>query len=372
MLDSLEGTGLSGVGILPGPIIYPWGVGRHVLDVSDYAGGVFVGPPRPVAQRSIEALGGTYTSPKSEAEANSTPIDGFVLPALAAAGEQRKPTSVATNVAFGPSAVVVFGNDEALAALSEQDRSILNEAAKAAVDIQNATDSNLEAENVGVLCRGGEISFDRASPAQVDALRAKLEPVYQWLREDSATSGLIDRIQQLSESAPADPGIASSIDCPQSAATTAAVAASTQIDGTYSVTTTLEDLKASGAAVIDQVPENWGESVYVVDRGRFAVTQHNDEACTWAYGRYAINGDVVSWTFDGGGGLSPNDRATRPGEHYSLGWSLYRDVLTLSPLEGEPGPLSPGQTWEFQRTSATPDVSALNQQCPPPAEAFAR
>jgi hypothetical protein len=102
------------------------------------------------------------------------------------------------------------------------------------------------------------------------------------------------------------------------------------------------------------------------------VTQHNDEACTWAYGRYAINGDVVSWTFDGGGGLSPNDRATRPGEHYSLGWSLYRDVLTLSPLEGEPGPLSPGQTWEFQRTSATPDVSALNQQCPPPAEAFAR
>src|SRR6478735_8226280 len=60
MLDSLEGTGLTGVGILPGPIIHPWGLSRPVLDVADYEGGVFVGLPRPVVQRSIEALGGTY------------------------------------------------------------------------------------------------------------------------------------------------------------------------------------------------------------------------------------------------------------------------------------------------------------------------
>ena len=131
-------------------------------------------------------------------------------------------------------------------------------------------------------------------------------------------------------------------------ATTAAAAAATPIDGTYSVTTTLEDLKASGAAPIDWVPENWGESVYVFDRGRFATTQHNDEACTWAYGRYAVNGDVMTLDFDGGGGLAPNDRATRPGEHFGFGWSLYRDVLTLSPMEGEPAPAGrPGTRGSF-------------------------
>jgi hypothetical protein len=29
-----------------------------------------------------------------------------------------------------------------------------------------------------------------------------------------------------------------------------------------------------------------------------------------------------------------------------------------------------GRPWEFQQVSTTPDPSALNQQCPPPAEAF--
>ena len=230
----------------------------------------------------------------------------------------------------------------------------------------------MEAQSVGELCRGGEVAFDRASPAQVDALRAKLEPVYQWLREDPATSGFIDRIQQLSDSAPVDPGAATSIDCPHSGQDSAAPAEATPIDGTYSLTTTLDDLKASGASPDDWVPERWGESVYVFDRGRFAATQHNDEACTWAYGHFVVDGDLLTLDFDNGGGLAPNDRAFRPGQHFGFGWSLYRDVLTLSPKEDQPAPMVSGHTWELQRVNSTPDVSALNQQCPPPAEAFAR
>jgi hypothetical protein len=64
--------------------------------------------------------------------------------------------------------------------LSEQDRSILNEAAKAAVDIQNATDSNLEAENVGVLCRGGE-----RSPSTVPARPRSMPCGPSWNRSTS-------------------------------------------------------------------------------------------------------------------------------------------------------------------------------------------
>ena len=135
-----------------------------------------------------------------------------------------------------------------MAALSEQDRSILREAAQATVDIDAGTDSNAEAQSVGELCRGGEVAFDRASPAQVDALRAKLEPVYQWLREDPATSGF-------HRSDPAavrvSAGRSGGRDCHRLSAIRherRGPAAATPIDGTYSVTTTLDDLKASGAA----------------------------------------------------------------------------------------------------------------------------
>ena len=372
MLNDLGGTGLDGVGILPGPISYPWGAGRHLLDVSDYQGASFIGPLRPVSKRSIEALGGTFRSPTSEEDRNSAPIDGFVVPAVEWAGGPREATSVTTNVTFGPLALVIFGNADALAALSEQDRSILRDAATSAGEIQTGTDYTNEAGSVLGLCRSGEVAFERASPAQVDALRAELEPVFQWLREDPATSGFIDRIQQLSESMPADPGTASAIECPQSTQNPSEPAAATPIDGMYSMTTTLEELKASGAPPDHWLSENWGEMNYVFDRGRFAFTQHNDEACTWAYGRYTIDGDILTVDFDDGGGSAPNDAAMRAGEHFGFGWSLYRDVLTLSPKEGQPSPLVSGHTWPLQRMTATPDVSALNQECPPPPQAFPR
>jgi hypothetical protein len=257
-----------------------------------------------------------------------------------------------------------------MAALSEQDRSILREAARSAGDIQKDTDYTDEAGSVLKLCRGGEVTFDRASPAQVESLRVKLAPVYQWLREDPATSGFIDQIQRLSESAAVGPGATSSIGCPQSTEIPATPVAATPLDGTYSWTTTLDDLKASGAPPDDWVPENWGESISVFDRGRFATTQHNDESCTWAYGRYSTDGDTLTLDFEDGGGLAPHDAAHRPGEHFGFGWSIYRDVLTLSSKEGLPSPVVPGHTWTPHRVSATPDASALNQQCPPPARAF--
>jgi len=57
------------------------------------------------------------------------------------------------------------------------------------------------------------------------------------------------------------------------------------------------------------VSKNWGESVFVFDRGRFATTNHNDQACIWAYGRFALNGDTMIWDFEDGGGQAPNNAA---------------------------------------------------------------
>jgi len=89
-----------------------------LLDVSDYGGGTFIGPSRWVTKRSIEALGGTYRTPTSEADQNSAPVDGFVVPAVERVGNPGGATSVTTNVTFAPLAQVIIGNAAAMAALS--------------------------------------------------------------------------------------------------------------------------------------------------------------------------------------------------------------------------------------------------------------
>jgi hypothetical protein len=76
------------------------------------------------------------------------------------------------------------------------------------------------------------------------------------------------------------------------------------------------------------------------------------------------------WDFEGGGGESPNDATNKPGEEFGFNWSLYRDVLTLTKKDGMTAPMPDGNHWKFQQVNAIPDPSALNQQCPPPAEVF--
>jgi hypothetical protein len=55
----------------------------------------------------------------------------------------------------------------------------------------------------------------------------------------------------------------------------------------------------------------------------------------------------------------------KPGEFFAWHWSLYRQVLTLRPIE--PRDLS---VQEWQRVSSTPSKAALSDRCPPPKPAF--
>ena len=106
----------------------------------------------------------------------------------------------------------------------------------------------------------------------------------------------------------------------------------TEIDGVWTMDTDMS------AADPDYFDENWGHWVFVLDRGRFAITQENETSCTWGYGTYAVNGARMSWTFEDGGGIAPNNATNRPGSTSSSASALYRDTLSLSPVEGEVSP----------------------------------
>ena len=370
MLAALDGSGLTGIGILPGSMRHPVGIKRDLVDVSDYQGASVATAPGAVVERSLRTLGAI---PKESmlGGANIAGFDGIDEQIASVAENQHDDhaRSMTTNVAFGPRPLVIFGNAAALAKLTDQNLAVLQQAARASIDRKAGHDDAREKEDLGVLCRRGAITFDLASQAQVKALRSKLEPVYRWLRQDASTATFLDRIVQLADSTPISPVTAAGIDCaatsqsvarPESSAAAAsaprgdsppATTWPTAVDGTYFGRTTLDDLNAAGIPPDAWVPENWGDAVSVFDRGRFATTQHNDQACTWAYGRYAIDGDVMTWTYEGGGGKSPNNAFNRPGEQFGFGWSMYRDVLTLTKKDGMVSPLADGNHWKFHRVA---------------------
>jgi hypothetical protein len=110
----------------------------------------------------------------------------------------------------------------------------------------------------------------------------------------------------------------------------------TPIDGVYEVATTAEDLEATGSP--DLVIENYGQFRWTLDGGRFEMTQKNGDSDRWTKGTYAVRDDVVEFTVEESGGISPNDYLEMPGEVYAYTWSVYRDQLTLGPVDGAISP----------------------------------
>ena len=141
-------------------------------------------------------------------------------------------------------------------------------------------------------------------------------------------------------------------------------------NGVWQFTTTAADLRAlAGVSQGDIVAENYGTYTFVIDRGRFAFTQENRQACTWAYGSLTVTEDRFEQLVTDGGGIAPDGAANKPGELFTFRWSLYRGMLTLYPVKGAESPNpSLGKPWP--RISATPSARFLSKRCPPPAGAL--
>jgi hypothetical protein len=116
-------------------------------------------------------------------------------------------------------------------------------------------------------------------------------------------------------------------------------------------------------------PENWGTWTFVFDRGHFAITQQNAQACTWGYGTYTVSKRQTTWDFADGGGVAPSGALNKPGEHFVFGWSTYRDTVTLTAV---PSAVSPDNFYlqPWHRLNKKPSASYLSKTCGPPAQAL--
>lgn len=360
MLSGLGALGLTGVGVLPGPLRYPVGITRPLRGPSDYAGLLIGVQQSLVASATFRALGA-----KPVWVAVQGPVRGFggVEQGLENAQGDRlgRPVTITANAVLWPRPLVVFANERVYAGLTAAQRRILREAAADDLRAETSVDVAQERQSAADLCRGRLVRFVEATPADLAALRRAVEPVYAELEANPQTRQQIAKIEAMrSALAPQPP-----LTCGQAAELSARPG---PLDGAYRFTMTDGMLQAAGADPGELNPSNIGTFTFVFDRGRFAATTENPQTCIWGDGTVKVAGSEISLLYSDGGG-TPRDQANSPGEQFTLGWSLYRDSLTMRRVPGVVSP-TPLVAAPWLRVSTTPSRSYFSKRCPPPANAL--
>ena len=353
MLKGLQPLGLVGVGVLPGALRKPVGIVHPLLAPSDYAGLRIGIQQSRVADATMRALGATPVwFPSQGAIAGFGGIEQQI-DSIQGNHYYRVAKYVTANVSLWPRPLVVFANRKAFAALTPAQQRILRQALAAAVPAQTrGTRTGERTEGIEQLCRGGRVRFLTASPADIAALRRAVQPVYDQLERDPQTRRFIEQIAAMRREVAPEP-------TPGCARSVPHVSAAGRLDGVYRFVVT------AAQAPSGTPPENYGAFTFLIDRGRFAQTQENRLACTWAYGTVTLKGDTLEQLFKDGGGIAPTGANNKPGEFFIWRWSLYREKLKLLPIR--PTDL-PTLTWT--RIDTSPSARYLSKRCPPPPKSL--
>jgi TRAP-type C4-dicarboxylate transport system substrate-binding protein len=197
MLKGLAPLGLVGLGVLPGPLRYPFGAARPLRGPSDYAGLRIGLPQSRVGSATVRALGGTPVWLGS-----GTPIaglDGIEGGISLIQGSQygRAGGYLTGNVVLWPRPLVVFASREALEKLTPAQQRILARAVAADVIPETNVLRDDQRTAIADLCRSHQLRLVVASSADLVPLRQAVQPVYAQLERDPGTRRQIAQIQAM-------------------------------------------------------------------------------------------------------------------------------------------------------------------------------
>ncbi|MFH8251991.1 hypothetical protein ACH3VR_16620 [Microbacterium sp. B2969] len=362
MLQDVSQLGVEPVGIIPGSLAHPFGTSGTLLTAADFEGATISTSRGQVTERAFALLGTKFIEWESNG-ARFDNIKGSLLPVMAIPDNNfhKAGRSVTGDVTFWPRPVVVIGNPAALAALDEQERAALHDAVKAV--IPTIVEGHALDDSVGTTWSCGVgMTFPRAGAAAIAGLRAKVRPLIDEIAATEVGAQVFQRVAELRATTPPEKPL-ECMDPPADWPTEV----SDRLDGTYTADVTRDDRLAQGYPDWNIADEDWGHYMLVVKDGRFAMTQQNASSCTWKYGEWRMNDDLVRETIGDGGGNSPNWVADRPGMEWIFNWTDFQGKLLLAGATE----VAPFAT-TFTRVSRVPDLDAFPGECVPPVEAFGR
>jgi TRAP-type transport system periplasmic protein len=315
-LAGTEKLGLVGLALLPTEMRRLVGLSRTVTAPDDLRGARVYMREGKIARATFQALGARPAHGTSEqwfesvdvAEVGMEGLRGDLQPAGPIAG-------VTANVALWPMPMTIVINKRAYDRLSDAQQDALRQAAAdAGFARENRFVSELEDENIDVVCRAGTKLID-ATPAQITALRAVVQPVYDAIERGAGNRTALERIEELKGDSQPDV-----LSCTRREnSSPQPTQAATELEGNYRTSVSEEELTASplltDAGEIND--ENWGDLTLSFSDGRIRYTQHNDRAESTASGTYTTRGDIIEMHLDD------------IGETWGFRWSLYRGTLKL-------------------------------------------
>jgi TRAP-type C4-dicarboxylate transport system substrate-binding protein len=204
MLAGLGGGGLVGLGLYPGWLSHPASLGAPLLSLEDFQGINFRVPASHVSDLLVQALGAKPMHIAGLAASNAIAAGRMdaILATLASVPIPTLGAAVTGNITFFPDSRALFANAQALAALPDDDRQILNEAAAKALDV--ALNQLPTVDDGSQVCRVGH-SVVAAPATEVARIEAAASPVRDALHRDPTVGPLIDRIAAIRGSRPDPP-----------------------------------------------------------------------------------------------------------------------------------------------------------------------
>jgi TRAP-type C4-dicarboxylate transport system substrate-binding protein len=202
-LAGVQRGGVVGIALLPGVLRRPFGITRPLVRPDDYQDAMIGIRPGGVAAASLRALGATA---KGYVPGDVDGLDGAELDlgTIAGNGYDRAGSSVTANVALWPRAQTVVMNRRAFNALTPRQRQILLAAGGQALQPELARVERDGRQALSALCQGGRLALPTATPDELAALRAAVQPLYDQLDGDPATAAWITAITQMRVAAAPD------------------------------------------------------------------------------------------------------------------------------------------------------------------------
>lgn len=306
MLAGTRSAGLVGLALLAGRLDRPVGRGRPLRGPRDYRGLGLRTHDSAIHDATAAALG---ARPRHEVYVDVSrrwgegdiaglqdDLDALFFEQLEQSrGFPRPRAWVTVNVGLTPAIAALVANPRRLRRLSARQRGWLRVAAARAttVSLRETDDDDRLARE---LCAAG-VSFATASPAQVEALRHAVTPVYARLRSRHATREVLRELEAIAHDVPDRASVAAPQACPTAAPRNRPGGGlrSTIPDGIYRARMTDADLRAARADAPDDVPATL---TLTLRRGRWRM-QEREPAGSVDRGTYAGDPLRTLWERDG-------------------------------------------------------------------------